>query len=255
MVRNFGYRVKINPNFLTEFFTFYQKYLSSLEIKLTNDMLYAPCMEHIIRISTVYEFEHISFHAPKKAFYMESDYNLSLLFLNSNNEFNGNIFVIHFYSDIPYKTDYITSIVEKAKSKNVKIAVENVEIESNLLCYLTQLKNFVTQYNTKVCLDIGHLLYSANKCNIQNEELISFFQNDIWWFENVVEIHMHDFNNAECHLNIGNGLINFDDIMHLLTTFEVSCPIILETTVRDLTTQGVQEILTLKERIHENEDN
>ena len=255
MMRNFGYRVKINPNFLTEFFTFYKKCLNSLEIKLTNDMLHAPCMEHIIRISTAYEFEHLSFHAPKKAFYTESDYNLSLLFLNSNNEFSGNIFVTHFYSDIPYKTDYITSIVKNAKTQNVKVAVENVEVKINLFDYLTQLKNFVTQYNTKVCLDIGHLLYSANKCNIQNEELISFFQNDIWWFENVVEIHMHDFNNVECHLNIGNGITNFDDIIHLLAIFKASCPIILETTVSDLSTQGVHEILTLKERIHENADN
>lgn len=253
-MRNFGYRVKINPNFLTEFFAFYKKYLNSLEIKLTNDMLHAQCMEHIIEISTTYGFKHLSFHAPKKAFYTELDYNLFLLFLNSNNEFNGNIFVTHFYSDIQHNAGYITSIVKKAKNKNVKVAVENVEIESNLLGYLTQLKDFATQYNTKVCLDIGHLLYSANKCNIKTKDLICFFQNDIWWFENVIEIHIHDFSNVKCHLNIGTGIANFDDIICLLTVFEASCPIIIETTVNDLSVQGVQEIQTLKERIHENED-
>ncbi len=254
-MRNFGYRVKINPNSLTEFFTFYKKYLNSLEIKLTDDMLHTPCVEHIIKISTSYEFQHLSFHAPKKALYMEADYNLFLLFLNSNNEFNGNIFVTHFYSDIPYKKLYTTSIVKKAKEKNVRVAVENVEIENDLFAYLTQFKNFTTQYNTKVCLDIGHLLYSANKCNIQIEELINFFKNDIWWFENVIEIHMHDFNDVKCHLNIGEGITNFNDITHLLAIFETSCPIILETTIGDLSTQGVYEILTLKERIHENADN
>lgn len=254
-MRNFGYRVKINPNSLTEFFTFYKKYLNSLEIKLTNDMLYAPCMEHIIKISASYEFQHLSFHAPKKAFYMESDYNLFLLFLNSNNEFNGNILVTHFYSDIPYEKFYATSIVKKAQEKNVRVAIENVEIKNNLFTYLTQLKNFTAQYNAKICLDMGHLLYSANKCNIQSKELIDFFKNDIWWFENVIEIHMHDFNNVECHLNIGEGITNFDDITHLLAIFEASCPIILETTISDLSTQGLHEILTLKERIHKDADN
>lgn len=254
-MRDYGYRVKISPNFLTDFFAFYKKHLNSLEIKLTNDMLHTSCMEHIIEASRAYEFAHLSFHAPKKAFYMEEDYNLFLYLLNSNNEFNKNIFVTHFYLNIPYKIDYITSLVKKADDKKVKIAVENVEMEDGLFNYLTQLKKFATQYNTKVCIDVGHLLYSSNKCNIQNRDLILFFEKDKWWFENIIEIHMHDFNNINCHLNIGNGITNFDDVTHLLATFKKSCPIILETTVNDLSTQGVYEILTLKERIHENADN
>ncbi len=254
-MRNYGYRVKINPNFLTNFFAFYKEHLNSLEIKLTNDMLHASCMEHIIKISKTYDFAHLSFHAPKKAFYMEEDCKSFLLFLNSKNEFNENIFVTHFYLNIPYKVDYITSLVKKANERKVKLAIENVEVENGLFNYLMQLKKFAIQYNINVCIDIGHLLYSSNKCNIQNKDLILFFEKDKWWFENVIEIHMHDFNNSNCHLNIGKGITNFDDVTHLIATFETSCPIILETTVNDLSTQGVYEILTLKERIHENADN
>ncbi len=255
MMRNIGYRVKPKSDFILEFFDFYKKSFDSMEIKLNNDMLHAPCMEHIIELATPFEFRHISFHAPKKAFYTETDFNLMCLFLNSSNVFDNNFLITHFYSDISYNQNYITTILKTAKFQKVSIAVENVEVGKDLLGYLIELKNFAINYGFKICLDVGHLLFSANKCNITNACLIDFFSKDIWWFENIVEFHIHDFNDVECHLNIGSGIANFNDVTRLLAIFKSDCPIILETTISDLSIQGIAEVKILKERINESADN
>ena len=105
-----------------------------------------------------------------------------------------------------------------------------------------------------VCLDIGHLFYSALKSEVPLQHLIEYFAGDDWWRTNVIEFHLHDYNEERCHLNLGSGLMNWEVLRKFLKLFDDTCPIIIETTVEDLSVQGIQEVEFLKERIGEVEN-
>ena len=255
MMYNLGYRVKPNLDLIIDFIKRYTAYFNTMEIKITGEMLHASCMEHIIKQSKQMGIDFLSFHIPKKTFYLENEYNSTYAFLNLVNVFCGNTLVTHFYSDIEYVETYVATICRQSIEKNAKLAVENIEIEIDIFSYLNQMKSFVMQWNLDVCLDIGHLLYSANKCNVNIKDLINYFKNDNWWMEHIIEIHIHDFDNIKCHINIGNGIANFDDVKCLLMCFKPDCTIIIETTIQDLSIQGIKEVKNLKERISGNADN
>ena len=100
--------------------------------------------------------------------------------------------------------------------------------------------------NAKVCLDLGHLLFSIFKCGENEPQILGMIANDISWINNIVEFHLHDFDSQKCHLNICKGNMNFELIAPFINTFS-SIPIILETTIEDLSVQGVTEVKFVKE--------
>ena len=251
-MRKIGYRVKPQTQYLKDFVAKYALFFDTMEIKVHNDMLHTPCVEHIIHSFYDAGIENLSFHIPKKALYDKEHYNNTITFLDKFSPFCNNVLVTHLYPNMEYDGIFIKGIIGRIESEKVVLAIENVEVYENLMSYLTCIKEFVSHWNLMVCLDVGHFLYSVIKCNMSLQSVVKFFNEDVWWKEHVVEIHMHETNESQCHLNIGCGIIDYSTICQLFKCFRDSCPVILETTIEDLSIQGVKEVQKLRKELEEN---
>lgn len=254
-MRKIGYRVKPQSQYLKDFIAKYVLYFDTMEIKIHDDMLHTSCVEHIIHSSYDAGIMNLSFHIPKKALYDKEHFDNTITFLNKFSPFSNNVLVTHFYPNMENDNMYIEEIISRIKPEKVILTIENVEVFEDLMTYLTCMKEFASHWNLMICLDIGHLMYSAIQCNISLQNVVRYFSEDLWWKEHVVEIHMHETNELSCHLNIGCGIIDYSIICQLFKYFNDSCPIILETTIEDLSVQGVSEVQKLREEIGDNADN
>jgi endonuclease IV len=122
------------------------------------------------------------------------------------------------------------------------LTVENVEVQDVPFYYMDELQLFAMENNFKVCLDIPHLFLSVKRVGLTQRQALEYLIRDDWWKENIVELHLHDFNDKKCHLNLGEGELDFEVLKELLNYFGEECPLIVETTVQDLEIQGVSEV-------------
>lgn len=251
MKHNFGYRVKLNAMHMHAFVEKYATYFETLEIKVNEETVYKIGMNNMLQTLSLTGIDCYSFHLPKKTFYSLTDFNITT---DALNDIWGNRkikLVTHFYDACEVKREYVNCVLNETLRRNNILLIENVETVENLFEYLNSLKSFARHHNIQVCLDIGHLMYSAYKCQINPEDVFSFFCYDVWWVENVTEIHIHDFISEMCHLNIGSGIMNYSVVKSLIKLLKNAHTIILETSVDDLSIQGIKEVNELKGRLGE----
>lgn len=243
-----GYRIKLpaDENIQKIFLSRYSTLFNTFELKITNDILCASSMENIIYSTKFFNINNYSFHLFKDVFYNDEAYSktMELLLLLSRLNYKQNlILVTHCLEDNLLNIDLINELF---KFNNYTFCIENIEVYEELFEYLEKLKSLVERLNCYICLDIGHLLFSAKKCNIKPSDVIEYISLDSWWKQKIKEIHLHDFNNQKCHLNIGTGELNFQDITPILND---NIPIILETRIKDLSKDGIEEFKYTKERL------
>lgn len=245
-----GYRIKLPKDEKMQelFLSRYSTLFNTFELKITNDILCASSIENIVYLTNMFNIENYSFHLFKNAFYSDEVYSKTselLMLLSRLNSKQNLILVTHCLEDKLLNIDLINELL---KFNNYIFCIENIEVYEGLFEYLEKLKGLVERLNCYVCLDIGHLFFSATRCNEKISDVIKYISLDPWWKRKIKEIHLHDFNYQRCHLNIGTGEIDLNDIMPILND---KVPIILETKIKDLSKDGIEEFEYTKERLIE----
>lgn len=241
-----GYRIKLHSQkeLQEEFLARYSTLFDTFELKVTNDILCADCMENIINLTETLNIPHYSFHLFKDAMYNEQ----SLL---KTIDLYSSIFNCKRKENLVLVTHYISNdFLDFSNIKlltylpNAYLCLENVEVYEGLFEYLENLKCAAIRLKCEICLDFGHLFFSAQKCNISLSIIMEYLEEDIWWKMHIKEIHLHDYNSEKCHLNIGQGFLD----LKLVSAFvKDEWPIILETKISDLSTEGCLELKNTKE--------
>lgn len=242
-MRNIGYRIQLpsEQNLCENFIRRYSEYFNIFELKVSDNILCNSVLQNIINCTEKYDIADFSFHIFKDAFYNQESYCKTIRFcecLEKVKTVSKYLLITHFISD---SNDYFP----KLKGNNYEFVLENVEIETDIIEYMIKLKQFAIKYNIKICLDLGHLLYSSQNCDIN---ILEWLLKDEWWFNNIVEFHLHDYNLEKCHLNIGTGLLKTQNIASFLQPFK-RIPIIIETKIKDLSLDGVREKKVLERMV------
>jgi sugar phosphate isomerase/epimerase len=102
----------------------------------------------------------------------------------------------------------LKSLMAYAKSRDIEVMLEN-SVERGEITDFNDFKYIVDKTNVKVHLDVGHAFVSGGMGNIENY---------IFNFRNKIEhIHFHDNHGmGDEHLPIGEGLIDFDNVVKYL---------------------------------------
>lgn len=243
-----GYRIKLPADMELQkmFLSQYSTLFDTFELKITNDILCASCIENIMYSIRLFNIKNYSFHLFKDSFYNIESYSKTKHFIMQLSKMKlkqNAVLVTHYMGNNLLNKDFINELL---KTNTYCFCIENIEVYDDLFEYLEELKTFVNELNCYVCLDIGHLLFSAKRCNINSNEVIEYISSDCWWKTRIKEIHLHDFNDQKCHLNIGTGELDFYDIIALISE---KLPIILETKIKDLSKEGIEELQYTKERL------
>ena len=243
IMHNIGYRIRLpsEPNLCENFIKRYSEYFKTFELKVSEEILCDSILQNIIYCTEKYGISFWSFHVFKDALYNEESYYKTTKFcelLEKQKTFFKFSLITHFVDDSYY-------FIPKMQGNNYEIVLENVEVESGIIEYMTALKQFAIKYNVKICLDLGHLLYSSKNCNIN---ILEWLLQDEWWINNIVEFHIHDYNSQKCHLNIGTGLLKYQKIDLFLQNFKQPF-LIIETKIHDLSSEGVSEKQLLEEML------
>lgn len=241
-----GYRIKLpaQSEMQEAFIARYSTLFDTFELKVTDDILCANSIENIISLTNSYNIPNYSFHLFKDAMYNEQSFSKTIEFLSylSKSRLNYNTaLVTHYISDDMLNISRLSSLTSL---ENACLCIENIEVFEELFEYLESLKATAILLGCNVCLDIGHLCFSAVRCNIAILQVIEYLENDYWWKSNIKEIHLHDYNSEKCHLNIGKGFLNFSYFKSFL---RYEWPIILETKINDLSKEGIEELEFTKE--------
>lgn len=248
-MRNIGYRIRLPTklNEQEEFISRYSCYFNTFEVKVKDNIICTSCIKNIVMLTKRYLITVPSFHIIKDALYNQISLEKSKIFIKALKEIESDlpIFLVTHY--LPKKV-YNSELSKEINNSNFILALENIEVNEDILDYLDGLKCTAAILGAKVCLDIGHLLFSISKCKENETQILGKIANDTWWKENVVEIHLHDFDLQGCHLNIGKGNIDFRLIAPFINLFP-NVSIILETTIDDLSVQGIAEVETLIEEL------
>ena len=260
-MREIGYQIRIKREWVVEFINKYATLFNATEIKLDGGIMQKLYASDFVDFCNMRAIKRVSFHLPRRALKDAGECARVCDFMMDMKFATDAILVTHFYENSVEAEKYAFAISKVAKDKALTVAVENVEIRADPFFnitdpffYMDELKSFAVANNFKVCLDIPHLLFSASNAKISQEEVLAYLKRDEWWKGNVVELHLHDFNTKRCHLNIGEGILDFEVLRELLDYFDVACPIIIETTIQDLGIQGTAEVNNLLERVNKNED-
>lgn len=246
-MRNIGYRIRLPTelNEQKEFISRYSCYFNTFEVKVKDNIICKSCINNIVMLAKKYLITVPSFHIIKDALYNQISLEKSKIFIKNLKEVESDLPIVLVTHYLPKKV-YNSEFSKEINNSNFILALENIEVNEDILDYLDGLKYTATILGAKVCLDIGHLLFSIYKCKENETQILGKIANDTWWKENVVEIHLHDFDLQGCHLNIGKGNIDFRLIAPFINIFpDVS--IILETTIDDLSVQGIAEVEMLIE--------
>ena len=246
---NIGYCVRPKLENLGMFTVQYGKFFDTMEVKLTEELLLKAQMGMFADFCSEHGIKFLSYHLPEDALKSEEACSKSCDFMMTLRPKQVNTLVTHFYGNSFDADKLAFAISNTAKGNGLRIAIENVEFRKPLIPYLKALKEFAIQNDFLVCLDIGHLFYSALASKTNAKEVMGYLITDDWWKERVCEIHIHDYNYRRSHLNIGKGRLGTDAAKTLLQHFCDTCPIILQTTVDDLSVQGVEEAKYLRERM------
>lgn len=248
-MRDIGYRIRL-PSELTEqeeFISRYSRYFNTFEVKVKDNITSTSCMHNIMALTRNYLATPPSFHIIKDALYNHQSFEKSKIFFQALREAENDLPIILVTHYLPKKM-YYSELPKHVGDSNYILALENIEVDEDISDYLYDLKCATMTLDAKVCLDLGHLLYSIFKCGENEAHVLEKISNDVWWRENIVEFHLHDFNSQGCHLNIGRGNINLRLIASFINIFP-DARIIFETTIDDLSVQGVVEVKMLKEEL------
>lgn len=241
-MRNIGYRIRIKREWVVEFVTKYATLFNALEVKLSDENMQDLYPTDFVNFCNMRGVGKVSFHLPKHCFKSESECAKICDFIMDIKPATDAVLVTHFYERSVEAENFAFAVSKVAEEKRLTVAIENVEMRGNVLDYLDALKEFAIENKFKVCLDIPHLFISAHALEISQRDIFEYLKADEWWKENIVEFHLHDFNANRCHMNIGEGLLDFEVLRELLEYFDESTPIIIETTIQDLGIQGVAEV-------------
>lgn len=242
-MHNIGYRIRLpsEQTLCENFIKRYSEYFKTFELKVSDDILCDSILQNIIHCTEKYNIDLWSFHIFKDALYNQESYYKTIKFcelLEKQQSISKYLLITHFINDS-------CSFVPNLEGNNYAIVLENVEVESDVIEYMTSLKQFAIKYNVKICLDLGHLLYSSQNCNIN---ILEWLLQDEWWINNIVEFHIHDYNSQKCHLNIGTGCLKTQKIDLFLRAFK-QASLIIETKIHDLSSDGVKEKQILEEML------
>ncbi len=248
-MRDMGYRIRL-PSELTEqeeFISRYSNYFNTFEVKVKDNITSASCVQNIMTLAKKYLVTIPSFHIIKDALYNQQSLEKSKIFFQALEKAESDLPIVLVTHYIP-KKEYNSELPKQIGNSNFILALENIEVDEDVLDYLDGLKYAATTLGAKICLDIGHLLYSVSKCEENETYILGKIANDVWWKENIVEFHLHDFDSQGCHLNIGRGNINLRLIASFINIFP-NARIIFETTIDDLSVQGVAEVKMFEEEL------
>lgn len=234
MINFIGYRYKfknMSEDEIKEFLNMYFTYFSCIEIKVTTAF-----NNSVIDLLKNYKNNAISFHLPK-------------LFLEGEDEkvYDSTIdYLMNCFTD----SNFVTHFSLKSREERIKkyhICLLENEVCFNLDEYFYSLDRFASDNNIGICLDIGHLMFSANNIGISQEDVIKKITSYKYLINNIHEFHIHDFNDEKDHLQIGQGKLNISLLSELFSLNDSG--IIVESNVNDPKIDGLRQIRLLKEGI------
>lgn len=253
-----GYRVKLNDyldseitllKFLDDYFSLFDICEIKVNKCLEQSTVFAKNLPYIISRYG----DKLSFHLNKNLITHNLQLSrLELMILSivkSNDLFNNINFITHFNDS--FDNNVLKNIVKHMKYFNngAKLLLENAE--SNVY-NITLLEQMLKIYNSAnevcrdvgLCIDFGHLF--INGYNL-NEVLNYFYSNNL--FDNIAEYHFHNVKKNVAHQNIQDGIIDYKDVMGVINVKSANSRIIMEHEVRNMFTDGVNNVLYLKKKI------
>lgn len=241
-MRNVGYRIRIRREWVVEFIKKYATLFNTVEVKLSDGIMQDLYPSDFVDFCNMHGIKKVSFHLPKRAFKDSDECAEVCDFIMDMRVATDTTLVTHYYDSSVEAENHAFAISKAAKDKGITVAIENVEVQDVPFYYMDELQLFAMENNFKVCLDIPHLFLSVKRVGLTQRQALEYLIRDDWWKENIVELHLHDFNDKKCHLNLGEGELDFEVLKELLNYFGEECPLIIETTVQDLEIQGVSEV-------------
>ena len=251
-MKNAGYRVYFRPEWVFSFVEKYVSFFRVMQVKATQRFMDDVYLQSFANYCKKKGIEKLSFHLPQDTLFDENRCERVCDFISENDEKCEVTMIASFWGNLAESDYFSYALAKVAKDRAVTIALENVKVGKNLLKYFDALKELAVAHGFKVSLDLGYLFYSINKSNTPADLVVDYFKKDSWWKENIVELHLHDFTAVGCHQNIGEGLL-YKSIWHVRDIIEYvsdDVPLIFETNIQDIETQGVIEVREFFNRLY-----
>jgi hypothetical protein len=262
-----GFRVKLKINSdanikdLTQIFQNYYNNFEILELKLNKNLVKYKQLKNIIEICENECNGEISLHLPSDYIYKKlsfDDYNDLNKTLNSINFNKDARLITHLPSNI--NMDELVKYIKKVNCTlpdNTTLLLENPDECGNTVEYIKKMNELfykllqLENNRTYLCMDFGHLFYSALKQGINFEKIFNILENCSSVIESIREIHMHDFNFDKDHIQLGLGLIELKNILNFIRNKNINVPIIIEVTLNNIFVDGKKQIEIIKQNYKE----
>lgn len=255
-----GFRMKfdnIEPENIAKSVTIFLARFDRYEIKVTSDIIYSGKIYQLLKISEKLASGRYSLHLPKDVLYNERSYAETKKLIKMLQQYRS-MRPVHLVTHIPYGEylkylNYILSISEELP-KNYILLLENESVDRCNFKYLRQINELCALIHRKkianvgICLDVGHLLFGACKEKITQKCCLDELKKMLWIISMVKQIHIHDYF-CEDHLQLGQGIINLEEISEFIVENELRVPIIIETTVRKPECDGMKQVLLMRQTL------
>lgn len=241
MKTEIGFRIKINAleeNSFIQVMEEYYKRFKTCEIKVKGPIPISTVKWYLEKINEISEGK-FSVHLPKNMLKDENEEELSKWVFQILKQIEPKkevMLVTHM--PVNFKEKDIAKLEEISKQlpNNCYLLLENIETSDNCK-YFKKIDEVMKKLKQKkiknifICLDIGHLLYSANLEGKKQKIALNMLEANKNVIKNIKEIHIHDFNYKQAHLNLNNGMLELENVAKFLEENNIKSKIIIESNI------------------------
>ncbi len=245
-MKNTGYRIYSKPQWILQFIQKYASFFDAVEVNTDLTFMKDVYLKSFVRYCEGEGIKKLLFHFPSTILSDETQCGNACDFMMEYDDDFPISMVTYYYGNSDESEFYSYAIAKAAEERAISFLLENASLSRNVNEYFRTLKECAEKNNFKVCLNVGNLLHSLLKSNESVEVLYKYFMNDPWWKENIEAIHIMDYSmvRRSYPTNLGQGLLfkHMRYVRKFLECVKDDVPIILETYIQDIETQGVIEM-------------
>lgn len=245
-MRNTGYRIYSKPQWILQFVKKYASFFKAIEINSDYTFMNDVYLKAFVKFCEDEGMKDLFFHLPSTTLTNENQCGNACDFMMEYDNSYPISMITNYYGNSGESDFYSYAIAKAAEGRSITVLLENASLSKNLIAYFESLKECAARNKFKICLNIGNLLHSLIKSNELVGLLYSYFMKDPWWKENIAAIHIIDYNVGKRNYpaNLGQGLLykHIKYVRKFLECVNDDVPIILETYIQDIETQGVIEM-------------
>lgn len=255
-----GFRMKfdnVEPEDIVKVVTEFLNRFDRYEIKVTNNIISSGKIYVLLEASKKLASGKYSLHLPKDVLFNAQTYaeTKKMIKMLQHYESTKKVYLI---MHIPYGNfyeylEYILSI-SIVLPKNYILLLENEKTDSNNYKYLMQIDELCALLckqkiaNVGICLDIGHLLFGAHKEGITQKSCLAQLKEMSCILSMVKQIHIHDYLSTD-HLQLGEGIMDLENVFKFIVKNGLIVPIIIETTVKQPEYDGINQISIISQKL------